>query len=95
MEIGLTGGFSPKCVEIGRKPGFSGPGGQKHRFLGGRRNVLYNTWLAGSIADAFRSEIAFSKNRQFFDVFVGLAICDRFEIDSLTKAHSKRNFNTR
>ena len=39
------------------------------RFLGGRRNVLYNTWLAGSIADAFRSEIAFSKNRQFFGVF--------------------------
>ena len=69
MEIGLTGGFSPKCVEIGRKPGFSGPGGQKHRFLGGRRNVLYNTWLAGSIADAFRSVIAFSKNRQFFGVF--------------------------
>ena len=68
MEIGLTGGFSPKCVEIGRKPGFSGPGGQKHRFLGGRRNVLHNTWLAGSIADAFGSKIAFSKNRQFFGV---------------------------
>ena len=68
-ESGLNGGFSPKCVEIGRKPGFSGPGGQKHRFLGGRRNVLYNTWLAGSIADAFRSVLAFSKNRQFFGVF--------------------------
>ena len=68
VEIGLTGGFSPKCVEIGRKPGFSGPGGQKHRFLGGRRNVLYNTWLAGSIADAFESKIAFFKNRQFLGV---------------------------
>ena len=32
VEIGLNGGFSPKFVEIGRKPGFSGPGGQKHRF---------------------------------------------------------------
>ena len=72
MEIGLTGGFSPKCVEIGRNPGFSGPGGQKHRFLGGRRNVLYNTWLAGSIADGFRSEIPISKNRQFFGVFGAL-----------------------
>ena len=55
------------------EPGFSGPGqdpgGQKHRFLGARRNVLYNTWLDGSIADAFRSVIAFFKNRQFFDVF--------------------------
>ena len=68
MEIGLNGGFSPKCAEIGRKPGFSGPGGQKHRFLGGRRNVLYNTRLAGSIADAFRSKIAFFKNWTFLGV---------------------------
>ena len=37
--------------------------------LGGPQNVLYNTWLAGSIADAFRSVIAFFKNRQFFGVF--------------------------
>ena len=68
VEIGLNGGFSPKSAGIGRKPWFSGPGGQKHRFLGDRRNALYNTSLAGSIADAFGSKIAFSKNPQFFGV---------------------------
>ena len=68
FKIGHTGAFRFKSAEIGRNPGFSGLGGQKHRFLGGCRNELYNTGLAGSIADAFGSKIAFSKNRQFFSV---------------------------
>ena len=66
LEIGLNGGFSPKSAGIGRKPWFTGPGSQKHRFLGGRRNAWYNTWLAGSIADAFSSKIAFFKNWIFW-----------------------------
>ena len=32
------------------------------------RNALYNTWLAGSIADASRRKIAFFKNWIFFGV---------------------------
>ena len=68
VEIGLNGGFSPKSAGTGRKPWFSGPGSQKHRFLGGRRNARYNTWLAGSIADAFSSIIAFCKNWNFSGV---------------------------
>ena len=67
-ENGLNGGFSPKSAGIGRKPWFSGPGGQKHGFLGDRRNALYNAWLAGLIADAFGSKIAFSKNPPFLGV---------------------------
>ena len=66
FKIGHTGAFRPKSAEIGQRQRFSGFGRQKHRFLGGRRNALYNTWLAGSIAEAFESKIAFSKNRQFF-----------------------------
>ena len=68
FKIGHTGAFISKSAEIGQNPWFSGLGRQKHRFLGGLRNALYITWLAGSIADAFGSKIAFSKNRQFFGV---------------------------
>ena len=64
----ILGGSKSKSAEIGQKVRFSGPGGQKHRFLGGRRNALYNTWLAGSIADAFRSNIEFFKKSKFFGV---------------------------
>ena len=87
VEIGLNGGFSPKCVEIGRKPGFSGPGGQKHRFLGGRRNVLYNTWLAGSIADAFGSNMQFFKNWRFFGVLVAFLGQSKLRYFTDFKAH--------
>ena len=65
FKIGHTGAFRPKSAEIGQKPSFSSLGCQKHLFLGGRRNALYNTWLAGSIADAFGSNITFFKNRLF------------------------------
>ena len=66
FKIGHFGGSKSKSAEIGRKVGFSGPGGQKRLFLGGRRNALYNTWLVGSIADGFSSKIAFFKNSKFF-----------------------------
>ena len=69
FKIGHIGAFMSKRAEIGQNPSISSLGGQKHRFLSGRRNALYNTWLAGSIADTFGSKIAFFKNRQFFGVF--------------------------
>ena len=68
FKIGHIGAFVSKSAEIGQNPSILGLRGQKHRFLGGRRNALYNTWLAGSIADAFRSKIAFFKHRSFFGV---------------------------
>ena len=57
-----------ESAEIGQNPGFLDLGSPEYRFLGGRQNALYNTWLAGSIADGFRSKIAFLKNRRFFGV---------------------------
>ena len=69
LESGLNVAFSSKSANIGQKPGFSGPGSQKHRFLEVRRNALYNRWLAGSIGDAFRSAIALFKNSKFLGVF--------------------------
>ena len=68
FKIGHIWVFMSKIAEIGQNPWISGLGGQKHRFFGGRRNALYSTWLAGSIADPFGSIIAYFKNRQFFGV---------------------------
>ena len=65
FKIGHTGAFRPKSAEIGQNHDFRVLGARKTDFLAAVETPYI---IAGSIADAFGSNITFFKNRLFLGV---------------------------
>ena len=65
-KYGDTEFYSSESGEMCWKWRYLSSGRQKHRLLGGWRDLSYSTLLAASISDGLGSKIAFFENRRFF-----------------------------